>query len=44
VDVLFAAILEDDGYEVEIRDTELENLDESKIDEMLTHFKKEGIS
>jgi hypothetical protein len=44
VDVLFAAILENDGYEVEIRDTELENLDESKIDEMLTHFKKEGIS
>ncbi|HQF36890.1 MAG TPA: hypothetical protein PLL26_04600 [Candidatus Dojkabacteria bacterium] len=44
VDVLFAAILENDGYEVELRDEDLENLDESKIDAMLEHFKKEGIS
>ena len=44
VDTLFAAILENDGYEVELTDTELENLDESKIDAMLEQFKKEGIS
>ena len=44
VDTLFAAILENDGYEVEITDAELESLDESKIDAMLEQFKKEGIS
>jgi len=44
VDNLFAAILENDGYEVEFQDTDLENLDEGKIDAMLTQFKKEGIS
>jgi len=44
VDTLFAAILENDGYEVELQDADLENLDESKIDAMLTQFKKEGIS
>lgn len=43
VDNVFAAILEADGYEVELQDTELENLDESKIDAMLDHFKKEGV-
>jgi hypothetical protein len=44
VDSVFAAILETDGYEVELQNEELENLDETKIDAMLTHFKKEGIS
>ena len=44
VDTLFAAILENDGYEVELQDSDLENLDEGKIDAMLTQFKKEGIS
>ena len=44
VDALFAAILENDGYEVELQDEILENLDENKIDAMLKHFKKEGIS
>ena len=44
VDNLFAAILENDGYAVELQDADLENLDEGKIDAMLTHFKKEGIS
>ncbi len=44
VDRVFAAILEADGYEVELQDKDLENLDESKIDAMLEHFKKEGIS
>jgi len=43
VDKVFAAILENDGFEVETSDEELENLDESKIDEMLEYFKKEGI-
>jgi len=43
IDTVVAAILEADGYEVAWSD-ELENLDESKIDEMLEHFKKEGIS
>jgi hypothetical protein len=44
VDRVFAAILEADGYEVELQAEELENLDENKIDAMLTHFKKEGLS
>ena len=44
VDSVFAAILEADGYEVELQDEDLENLDETKIDAMLDHFKKEGIS
>ena len=44
VDKVFAAILEADGYEVELQDEELENLDESKIDAMLDHFKKEGVA
>jgi len=43
IDTVVAAILEADGYEVAWSD-ELENLDESKIDEMLEHFKREGIS
>lgn len=43
VDNVFAAILEADGYEVELHDEELENLDEGKIDAMLDHFKKEGV-
>lgn len=43
VDTLFAAILENDGYAVDLQDAELENLDEGKIDAMLTQFKKEGI-
>ena len=43
VDKVFAAILENDGFTVETSDEELENLDESKIDEMLEYFKKEGI-
>ncbi len=43
VDNVFAAILEADGYEVELHDEELQNLDESKIDAMLEHFKKEGV-
>ena len=33
-----------DGYEVSVKDEDLENLDESKIDAMLDHFKKEGIN
>jgi hypothetical protein len=37
----FAAILQKDGYEVEIIDEELENLDEKKIDELLEHLNKE---
>lgn len=44
VDTLFAAILENEGYAVEGSDEALESLDESKIDEMLEHFKKEGIN
>ena len=44
VDTLFAAILENEGYAVEDTGEDLENLDESKIDAMLDHFKKEGIS
>jgi hypothetical protein len=44
VDKVIAAILEADGYEVEIQDAELANLDETKIDAMLGEFKKEGIS
>jgi hypothetical protein len=44
VDTVVAAILEADGYEVSVADEDLENLDESKIDAMLDHFKKEGIS
>ncbi len=44
VDTLFAAILESEGYEVELQDADLENLDEGKIDAMLDHFKKEGIN
>jgi len=44
VDNVVAAILEADGYEVELQDEELENLDETKIDAMLDHFKKEGLS
>jgi hypothetical protein len=44
VDTVVAAILEADGYEVSVRDEDLENLDESKIDAMLDHFKKEGIN
>jgi hypothetical protein len=43
VDTVVAAILEADGYEVSVADEDLENLDESKIDAMLDHFKKEGI-
>lgn len=43
VDRIFAAILEADGYEVELCDDDLENLDENKINAMLKHFKKEGI-
>jgi len=43
VDVVMAAILEADGYEISGNE-DLENLDESKIDAMLEHFKKEGIS
>ena len=44
VDKVFATILEADGYEVGLQDEELENLDETKIDAMLEHFKKEGLS
>lgn len=44
VDKAVAAILEADGYEVGLQDEELENLDETKIDAMLDHFKKEGLS
>ncbi len=44
IDTVVAAILEADGYEVSLADDVLENLDESKIDAMLEHFKKEGIS
>jgi hypothetical protein len=44
IDTVVAAILEADGYEVSVKDEDLENLDESKIDAMLDHFKKEGIS
>lgn len=44
VDAVFAAILESEGYEVELQDADLENLDEGKMDAMLTHFKKEGIA
>jgi hypothetical protein len=44
VDKVIASILEADGYEVELQDEELENIDESKVDAMLEHFKKEGIS
>lgn len=44
VDRVFAAILEADGYEVELQDEDLENIDEGKVDAMLEHFKKEGIS
>lgn len=44
VDRVFAAILEADGYEVEIQEEDLENIDEGKVDAMLEHFKKEGIS
>ena len=44
VDTVVAAILEADGYEVSVADEDLENLDESKIDAMLDHFKKEGIN
>jgi len=44
VDALFAAILENEGFEVESIPPELENLDESQIDEMLEYFKKEGIA
>lgn len=45
IDTVVAAILEADGYEVSLADDDvLENLDESKIDAMLEHFKKEGIS
>jgi len=44
VDTVIAAILEADGYEVSVKDEDLENLDESKIDAMLDHFKKEGIN
>jgi len=43
VDVVMAAILEADGYEISGNE-DLENLDESKIDAMLEHFKKAGIS
>ena len=43
VDAVIASILESDGYEVS-HDEDLENLDESKIDEMLEQFRKEGIS
>ena len=44
VDTVIATILEADGYEVSVKDEDLENLDESKIDAMLDHFKKEGIN
>ena len=44
VDRKIAAILEADGYEIELQGEDLENLDESKIDAMLDHFKKEGLS
>ncbi|MFA7507002.1 MAG: hypothetical protein WCZ11_02065 [Bacilli bacterium] len=43
VDSLMAAILENDGYEVELTDEALESLDEGKMDAMLKQFKKEGI-
>ena len=44
VDTVIATILEADGYEVSVKGEDLENLDESKIDAMLDHFKKEGIN
>ena len=44
VDTVIATILEADGYEVSVKDEDLENLDESKIDAMLDHFKNEGIN
>ena len=44
VDKAVAAILEAAGYEVGLQDEDLENLDETKIDAMLDHFKKEGLS
>ena len=44
VDKTIAAILEADGYEVGFQEEDLENLDETKIDAMLDHFKKEGLS
>lgn len=44
VDSVVAAILESDGYEVSITDEELDSIDESQLDAMLDHFKKEGIS
>jgi len=44
VDTVIATILDADGYEVSGKDEDLEDLDESKIDAMLDHFKKEGIN
>ena len=44
VDSVVAAILEADGFEISATDEGLENLDESQIDAMLNHFKKEGIN
>jgi hypothetical protein len=44
IDSHFASILQKEGFDVEVIDETLENLDEEKLDELLSHFEKEGIS